>query len=86
MKLSFPLLTLFPPIFGQFESNDLLDNQACDTQTMTVKIQFQRTYPFLFSEEMKAVNPYLMMVTSDIRKARHLCFPLDFKNIPEIRL
>lgn len=35
---------------------------------------------------MKAVNLYLMMVTSDIRKARHLCFYLDFKNIPEIRL
>lgn len=33
--------------------------------------------------EMKAVNPYLMMVTSEVSKARHLCFHLDFKNIPE---
>lgn len=45
MKLSFPLLTLFPPIFGQLESNDVLDNQACDMQTMTIKIQFQRPTP-----------------------------------------
>lgn len=37
MKLSFPLLRLFSPTFGLFESSDLLDDPVCDTQTIVKK-------------------------------------------------